>query len=118
MTPKQEVFAKNLAAGKSLKEAVVEAYGDQVRYPSQFGCRMKSLPQIQNYLMETAQECAEIQMQMTQPTDIDTLMARIDEINQKTPPLLAKDIDDLITYHRRAIVTGKQIGRASCRERV
>ena len=32
--------------------------------------------------------------------DIDTLMARIDEINSKTPPLSADEVATLIEYHR------------------
>lgn len=34
--------------------------------------------------------------------DLDVLMARLEEINSQTPPLSAKDIDDLIAIHRHA----------------
>lgn len=33
-------------------------------------------------------------------SDLDLLMSRIEEINTKTPPLAADDIDTLIAYHR------------------
>ena len=37
---------------------------------------------------------------MTEPSPLDQLMLRIDEINHKTPPLAAEDIDTIIAYHR------------------
>lgn len=64
LTEKQQVFADELAAGASATDAVLAAYWDQVLYPSQFGHKLKNKPQIQAYLMETAQLCAEIQMEM------------------------------------------------------
>lgn len=33
-------------------------------------------------------------------SDLDLLMARIEEINAKVPPLHADDIDTIIAYHR------------------
>jgi hypothetical protein len=33
--------------------------------------------------------------------DIDTLMARVDEINRKDPPYADDDITTIIAYHRR-----------------
>lgn len=64
LTESQQVFADCLASGKNATDAVRIAYGDEVRYPSQFGHVLREKPQIQRYLMETAQECAEIQMRM------------------------------------------------------
>ena len=64
MTEKQTVFAKELARTGDATNAVIAAYGDEVRYPSQFGYSLRQKPQIQKYLMDTAQECAEIQMEM------------------------------------------------------
>ena len=37
---------------------------------------------------------------MSDPSPLDQLMLRIEEINHKTPPLAAEDIDTIIAYHR------------------
>ena len=37
---------------------------------------------------------------MADPSPLDQLMSRIEEINHKTPPLSASDIDTIIAYHR------------------
>jgi hypothetical protein len=37
---------------------------------------------------------------MTDPSPLDTLMSRIEEINHKQPPLTANDITTTIAFHR------------------
>ena len=37
---------------------------------------------------------------LADPSPLDLLMSRIEEINHKTPPLPAQDIDTIIAYHR------------------
>ena len=37
---------------------------------------------------------------MSEPSPLDLLMHRIEDINHKTPPLPADDITTLIAYHR------------------
>ncbi len=37
---------------------------------------------------------------MSDPSPLDLLMSRIEDINHKQPPLPAEDIDTIIAYHR------------------
>ena len=37
---------------------------------------------------------------MSDPSPLDLLMSRIEDINHKQPPLPAQDIDTIIAYHR------------------
>lgn len=37
---------------------------------------------------------------MSEPSPLDLLMLRIEDINHKTPPLDAEDITTIIAYHR------------------
>ena len=39
---------------------------------------------------------------MSEPSTLDLLMQRVEEINHKTPPLSADDITIIIAYHRNA----------------
>ena len=91
LTDKMQVFAEEIAKWASGKDAVIKAYGEDVKYPAQFAYALRSKPQIQKFLMEQCWELLDIQMEMI--------------TNKKTPAAVR---NDAIKFRLNAAGIGKE----------